>query len=195
MTGFEHPDWRSCSNHCVHGLCVQARNIYVGPLSTAKLTSFLKRLSSQTGGMGKQMVSEDDFCDLDAALDYRNESSIVDEVDCGQLAGEEFRQLDSKVNSAEPTEKCSRKRDITCPLLTTVMMARPDSLGISLNEWVNQGNSLSRADVSVAIIHLRRRRMYNKALQVHFPCLKDFHLTGGTIILSKIDFNKKIQLG
>ncbi|KAG0468396.1 hypothetical protein HPP92_017724 [Vanilla planifolia] len=40
MTGFEHPDWRSCSNHCVHGLCVQARNIYVGPLSTAKLTSF-----------------------------------------------------------------------------------------------------------------------------------------------------------
>ncbi|KAG0468455.1 hypothetical protein HPP92_017783 [Vanilla planifolia] len=46
------------------------------------------------------------------------------------------------------------------------MMARPDSLGISLNEWVNQGNSLSRADVSVAIIHLRRRRMYNKALQL-----------------------------
>ncbi|KAH0459195.1 hypothetical protein IEQ34_012009 [Dendrobium chrysotoxum] len=160
-----HSNAESWTHHQDYGLCVYTKKFFFGPFSTIRSNLMYRTLSSQAGDLTIHMLDEQGFSDSNATFDHNKNGSIVDGMDIGQLVQEELPEIDSKASSIEPVEKRSRDRDVASPLVMALMKAPYNSISITLNDWVQHGNTLDRSEISVAMIYLRRRRLYDKALQ------------------------------
>uniref|UniRef100_A0A5B7BFB6 Pentacotripeptide-repeat region of PRORP domain-containing protein n=1 Tax=Davidia involucrata TaxID=16924 RepID=A0A5B7BFB6_DAVIN len=59
----------------------------------------------------------------------------------------------------------SRTKKASLELFEVIISASGESIDSALQKWMEEGNSLDRPEISLAMLNLRKRRMYGKALQ------------------------------
>lgn len=122
---------------------------------------------------------EEGFSELEtAASEAVQESNIEDENDDELIsepepsgdnddnddpAQSDLESLDTESDSAE---KMSRKNRMFSELFKTIIAAPGLSISSALDKFAEDGKDLSRAEISAAMLNLRNRRMYGRALQV-----------------------------
>lgn len=138
-------------------------------------------LSSQAGAesSGEEDDLEDGFSKLETPptaevvqasnANDENEDELVSgpEISDDEADIEPFQnELELSEIETDPNDKLSpRKRDVSA-LFKAILEFPGLSVHSALDKWVKEGNDLSRAEISLAMINLRRRRMFGRALQV-----------------------------
>uniref|UniRef100_A0A0A0LBP0 PROP1-like PPR domain-containing protein n=1 Tax=Cucumis sativus TaxID=3659 RepID=A0A0A0LBP0_CUCSA len=121
-------------------------------------------LSTQAGAenSGEEDNVEDSFSELDETLPITRSEIAGDDdnvVDDGTQ-----NELDLLEGETELAEKKSSKWRPS-ELFNAIWKASVLSVPSALDKWVSEGKDLSRAEISLAMLHLRKRRMFGKALQ------------------------------
>uniref|UniRef100_A0A0A0LFH0 PROP1-like PPR domain-containing protein n=1 Tax=Cucumis sativus TaxID=3659 RepID=A0A0A0LFH0_CUCSA len=121
-------------------------------------------LSTQAGAenSGEEDNVEDGFSELDEALPTTR-SEIADDDDDIVDDGSQ-NELDLLEGETVLAEKKSSKW-VPSELTKVIWNAPGLSVASALDKWVSEGNELSRSDISLTMMSLRRRRMFGKALQ------------------------------
>ena len=124
-------------------------------------------LSSQAGAENSE--KEDDLEDGFSELE---ENKTADENEEDRTSGSEIDvdddddDDDDDVDDTQDAENISTKR-APSELFKAISSSPGLSVPSALDKWVSEGKELSRADISLAMLNLRRRRMFGKALQVN----------------------------
>lgn len=138
--------------------------------------------SSQAGAKssGEDDDLEDEFSELEtpSSAQAKQTSNVADESD-GELISEpelsdedvdveEPSQNELELSDAEtdPIEKKSSRRRAQSELFNAIMASPGLSIHSALDKWVEEGNNVSRPEILLAMLNLRKRRMYGRALQV-----------------------------
>lgn len=126
--------------------------------------SFLSKraLSSNAGTKSDQEedVLEDGFSELGSSKSAQDTTSSDD--DEGKLSADEEEELE--LDLIDDSNKTVEKKP--SELFKTIVSAPGLSIGSALDKWVEEGNEITRVEVAKAMLQLRRRRMYGRALQV-----------------------------
>ncbi|XVE60973.1 hypothetical protein DITRI_Ditri06bG0003500 [Diplodiscus trichospermus] len=134
-------------------------------------------LSSQAGA---ESDLEDGFSELEtpAKAETKENHLAQDETEDGlvsdpELSGDEEDVEETGSNELELSEadtarsgKKSSTRRTPSELFQAIMSAPGLSVHKALDKWLEEGKDLSRAEISAAMLNLRKRRMYGRALQV-----------------------------
>lgn len=134
--------------------------------------------SSQAGAKSSgEDDLEDGFSELETPSSAEVNQDVEDESDDEltsepELADddvEEASQIELELSDTEtdPSEKKTPRKRSQSALFKAILAASGSSFHSALDKWVEQGNELSRAEISLAMLNLRRRRMYGRALQVN----------------------------
>ncbi|KAL4273360.1 hypothetical protein GQ457_13G010970 [Hibiscus cannabinus] len=136
-------------------------------------------LSSQAGAESSE--EEDDFEDgfseletpanAETKADHIVKDETEDVLDSDKELSSDFEETASNELELLETEtdvrdKKSSSRRTTSELFKAIISAPGISIYKALDKWVEEGNSISRTEVSSAILNLRKRRMYGRALQL-----------------------------
>lgn len=141
-----------------------------------EISSLSKRALSSNAGT-KSDEDEDDledgFSELESSKSSQETSSDDSEDDElapeGKLSAdeddaEEEEDLELDLIETDDSRKTVEKKP--SELFKTIVSAAGLSVGSALDKWVEEGNEINRIEVSKAMLQLRRRRMYGRALQV-----------------------------
>ncbi|CAA2956235.1 Hypothetical predicted protein [Olea europaea subsp. europaea] len=126
---------------------------------------------------------EDAFSELEghptvsgATLEDNAEDENGDELISGPELSEEVPSDDDMLvtenevevldNETNVSEKVSSRKMGTSALARAILGAPASSLGKFLDKWVAEGNEVTRLEVLLAMLTLRKRRLYGKALQL-----------------------------
>lgn len=101
----------------------------------------------------EDLISEPELSDADSADDPSE--AAPDELD---LSDDEPSDMSSK--------KVARKKTFGSPLFKVIMESPRQSINSAIDKWVEEGATLGRTVISVAMLNLRKRRMFGRALQV-----------------------------
>ncbi|XVE95753.1 hypothetical protein REPUB_Repub02eG0126700 [Reevesia pubescens] len=139
-------------------------------------------LSSQAGAesSGEENDLEDGFSELetpanaDTKENHTAHEETEDVLDSDQeLSGDEenveetaSNELDLLEADADASDRKSSTRRTTSELFKAIVSAPGLSVHKVLDKWCEEGKDLSRAEISVAMLNLRKRRMYGRALQL-----------------------------
>lgn len=74
--------------------------------------------------------------------------------------------LESLDIESDPAKKNLRKNRMFSELFKTIIAAPGLSIKSALDKFVEEGKDLNHAEISVAMLNLRKRKMYRRALQV-----------------------------
>lgn len=157
----------------------------VSSIRFASSRSFLwsRKLSSEAGAKSsdKEDDLEDGFSDLevppetDNAEDVKKKEGDEDLLSEGEIAVEEEEESDEVVDNSidlsdtesdAKSDKILRKKNLASPLFKIIMDSPRHNMSAALEKWVEEGNELGRSEVFVALLNLRKRKLYAKALQV-----------------------------
>ncbi|KAI7739322.1 hypothetical protein M8C21_029389 [Ambrosia artemisiifolia] len=107
----------------------------------------------------------DGFSELeDPTADEVQEKNVEDESDNVIVSEPELSEdEDNEINVPEKTRKPKRAFSV---LFKAIMDSPAGPAQKALDKWLEKGETISRSDVSVAMLELRNRRMFNKALQM-----------------------------
>ncbi|XP_073043168.1 pentatricopeptide repeat-containing protein At1g80270, mitochondrial-like [Primulina eburnea] len=94
------------------------------------------------------LISESDASEEDAAVGY------MDNV---------FSELGTEVDGGEKKSSTTRA---TLPLTEAILAARPLTIYKVLDKWVEEGNKVTRKEVTSTFLHLRKRKLFLKALKL-----------------------------
>ncbi|XP_059462784.1 pentatricopeptide repeat-containing protein At1g80270, mitochondrial-like [Corylus avellana] len=138
--------------------------------------------SSQAGAKssGEEDELEDGFSELempssavanqDGNVEDESDDELISEpelsydgVDIEEPSQNELELLDSEI---DPSEKKAFKKKAKSALFNAILAAPGLSVHNALDKWVEEGNDLSRTEISLAMLNLRKRRMYGRALQL-----------------------------
>ncbi|KAG6694445.1 hypothetical protein I3842_09G048700 [Carya illinoinensis] len=133
--------------------------------------------SSQAGAKSSgEDDLEDGFSELETPSSVEVNQDVEDESDDEsssepELADddvEEASQIELELSDIEtdPREKKTPRKRAQSALFKAILAASGSSFHNVLDKWVEEGNELSRAEISLAMLNLRRRRMYGRALQL-----------------------------
>lgn len=136
-------------------------------------------LSSQAGveSSGEENDLENGFSELETPVDaetkknYISQDETVDELVSDQEFSGDEESASTELELAAgtetgPSDKRSFTRRTTSELFRAIVSAPGLSVGQALDKWLEEGKDLSRAEISVAVLNLRKRHMYGRALQV-----------------------------
>lgn len=134
-------------------------------------------LSSQAGAesSGEEDDLEEGFSELETPATNAVQKSIAeDEKEYGLISESELsgdhddieNDLELSETETEPSRKPTPTKRKFSKLFKAIMDAPDISINSALTKYVEEGNDLSRAEISLAMTHLRTRRMYGKALQL-----------------------------
>lgn len=140
------------------------------------MSSMSKRLLSSSAGTKSDQEEDDDledgFSELEnskSGQESTTSSSDESDVDEGKLSADEEEELELDLTETDDSRKTLEKKQ--SELFKAIVSAGGLSVGSALDKWVEEeGNEISRTDVAKAMLQLRRRRMYGRALQVNFTC-------------------------
>lgn len=137
-----------------------------------------RSFSSQAGtkSSGEEDSNSDDgFSELESstATEAIQEVNIVDEsVSEHELSEEDLDGEDVEApqellsdTEAEISKRKSPRNRVSSALFNAIVAAPTLSVSKIMDKWV-EGNSMTREEVAAAMLNLRKRRMYGKALQV-----------------------------
>jgi len=127
--------------------------------------------SSQVGKGSKDVADapEEGFSELESVLSSNN-----GEVEEHLASEDEFSELDAPDNSAEAdadpylSEAEIEKEEAhnASRLYQTVLSCKDHALPTSLEQWLADGNVLTREEVVITFLQLRKRRMFRRLLKV-----------------------------
>nr|CAD1821994.1 unnamed protein product [Ananas comosus var. bracteatus] len=129
----------------------------------------IRNLCSQSGAntdLRQERGKVDKFADNEGNKQLLIEQEIPDD----ESEADEAEAIDNvlRVSNDETDFSISKKFEgkyLKPPLFKVIMEASWESLSTVLNIWVEEGNSLGRDEISVALHGLRKRQLYGKALQ------------------------------
>lgn len=129
-----------------------------------------RSLSSEAGA--KSAGEEDDLenRNLDLETPKGTSSDSEDGLQSEEeLSGDEGdiegAELELDVPDSEAGKKAVSKR--SSELFEAIVSVSGLSVGSALDKWVEDGKEINRTEIANAMLQLRRRRMYGRALQVH----------------------------
>ncbi|KAF3522320.1 hypothetical protein F2Q69_00049863, partial [Brassica cretica] len=139
------------------------------------MSSMSKRLLSSSAGTKSDQEEDDDledgFSELEnskSGQESTTSSSDDSDVDEGKLSADdedEEEELELDLTETDDSRKTLEKKQ--SELFKAIVSAGGLSVGSALDKWVeDEGNEISRTDVAKAMLQLRRRRMYGRALQM-----------------------------
>ncbi|MED6112329.1 hypothetical protein PIB30_060729 [Stylosanthes scabra] len=134
--------------------------------SSPKLTVSRRELSSQADANSK---NNDDG--LDEALSYELQTQGIndEETDLGD-DDEDVKKPQDEMELSDtendPTDKKSRHRKGLSKLFMEIIKAPGLSVRSILDKWIEEGKDISREEISLTLVNLRRRKMYVRALQL-----------------------------
>ncbi|WCJ33384.1 PENTATRICOPEPTIDE REPEAT 596 [Euphorbia peplus] len=137
-----------------------------------------RSLSSQAGAETSESDDsdsddlEDGFSDLEAPADKTgeshqlagNEDELVSEPEVSDDEDSDDEDVGSQLDLADLGEKVPAKRKIS-EVFQAILSAPSKPVSEVMNKWVEEGKDLDRASISLAMLNLRKRRMFGKALQ------------------------------
>ncbi|KAL2464584.1 Pentatricopeptide repeat-containing protein [Forsythia ovata] len=113
-----------------------------------------------SGAVSEDNAGDENDDELISGPELSEEESSGDEM---QGTQNELEVLD---NETDVAEKVSLRRMGTSALARAILAAPASSLGKFLEKWVAEGNEVNRLEVVLAMLALRKRRLYGKALQL-----------------------------
>ncbi|KAA8537351.1 hypothetical protein F0562_026962 [Nyssa sinensis] len=119
---------------------------------------------------GEELVSEAELSDDDVPEISANDLDISDAV-----MGANGENSHTEIASLE--------------LFEVIISASGESINNALQKWIEGGNSLDRPEISLAMLNLRKRRMYGKALQ-----LLDWLEANKQLELTERDYASRVDL-
>lgn len=122
-------------------------------------TTGRRSLSSDAGA--RSSGEEDDLESIETSLHSEEELSC----DEGDIEGAELELL----SEAGKTPGSRRSSE----LFKAIVSVSGLSVATAIDKWVEEGKEINRTEIANAMLQLRRRRMYGRALQVHIAFL--FH--------------------
>ncbi|CAA7042343.1 unnamed protein product [Microthlaspi erraticum] len=124
-----------------------------------------RALSSNAGTKSDQEDDlEDGFSELENAKETSSSSSDDDsEDDETKLSADEEEEELDLIETDDGIKTVQKKPS---ELFNTIVSAAGLSIGSALDKYVEEGNEINRFEVSKAILQLRKRRMYGRALQM-----------------------------
>ncbi|MED6204003.1 hypothetical protein PIB30_005008 [Stylosanthes scabra] len=126
--------------------------------SSPKFTMSRRELSSQADAN-----STNNDNDLDEALSYDEETDLGDDDEYIKKPQDEIELSDTE---NDPTVKKSRRRNALSKLFMEIMKAPGLSVSSVLDKWIEEGKDISREEISLTLLNLRRRKMYGRSLQL-----------------------------
>lgn len=163
--------------------CLSLKRFYHATYASSKFSFDRHSFSSQAGAKssGEEDDLEDGFSELetpsspeanqDSNIQDENDDELIsepevsdDDVDGEEPSQNELELLDIDIN---PSEKRASKRRAQSKLFDAILSAPGLSVHSALDKWVEEGNDFSRAEVSLAMLNLRKRKMFGRALQVN----------------------------
>nr|CAD1829038.1 unnamed protein product [Ananas comosus var. bracteatus] len=141
----------------------------VSSIRFASSRSFLwsRKLSSEAGAKSsdKEDDLEDGFSDLEGDEDLLSEGEIAveEEEESNEVVDNSIDLSDTE--SDAKSDKILRKKNLASPLFKIIMDSPRHNMSAALEKWVEEGNELGRSEVFVALLNLRKRKLYAKALQ------------------------------
>ncbi|KAL1330512.1 hypothetical protein HN51_047757 [Arachis hypogaea] len=135
--------------------------------SSPKFIMSRRELSSQADA---NSMNNDD--DLDEALSYELQTrGINDEVetdlgDDDENVNKSHDEMELSDTEIDPIEKKSLRSKHLSKIFTAIIKAPGLSVRSALDKWIEEGKDISRQEISLALVNLRRRKMYGRALQL-----------------------------
>ncbi|PKA66358.1 Pentatricopeptide repeat-containing protein [Apostasia shenzhenica] len=118
---------------------------------------------------------EDGFSDLEVPPEVDKVEELADKLDDESVSDRDDSDIDGdeaaedalRLSEAETDsgEKGLARKSQSSPFLKIILDASRPSLTSSLDQWVGEGNPVGRAEISLALLNLRKRRLFGKALQ------------------------------
>uniref|UniRef100_A0A5B6YHF9 Putative Pentatricopeptide repeat-containing protein isoform 1 n=1 Tax=Davidia involucrata TaxID=16924 RepID=A0A5B6YHF9_DAVIN len=109
---------------------------------------------------------------LESNVEDENEDELISEPELSEGDDEddavEEPQNELELSDAETdvTENRSPRKRVPSALFKAIAAAPGLSVHNVLDKWAEEGNDLTRAEISLAMLNLRKRRMYGRALQL-----------------------------
>ncbi|KAA8517948.1 hypothetical protein F0562_015422 [Nyssa sinensis] len=144
-----------------------------------------RSFSSQAGAKSSGEVDddlEDGFSELESPAsaeailesnaEDENEDELISEPEPSEGDDEDAaveepqNELELSDTETDVTEKRSPRKGVPSALFKAIVAAPGLSVHNVLDKWVEEGNDLTRAEISLAMLNLRKRRMYGRALQL-----------------------------
>ncbi|WJX11056.1 hypothetical protein P8452_01712 [Trifolium repens] len=135
-----------------------------------KFTVSRRELSSQADSSSKKEDDDDNDGDDNDGLEIEDhlaepDLSDGDDGDDGGKLQDELDLSDTESGPAEEERK-SRSAKSRSELFKAIVSVSGLSVDSALNKWVEKGKDLSRQEITLALINLRKRKMYGRAFQV-----------------------------
>ncbi|XP_028122223.1 pentatricopeptide repeat-containing protein At1g80270, mitochondrial-like [Camellia sinensis] len=108
----------------------------------------------------------------DSNVDGENEDELISEPELSEEEDDDDgveepqNELELSDTEADVTEKRSPPKRAFSTLFQAIVDAPGLSVQSTLDKYVEEGNDLSRSEISLAMLNLRKRRMYVRALQL-----------------------------
>ncbi|XP_061364803.1 pentatricopeptide repeat-containing protein At1g80270, mitochondrial-like [Gastrolobium bilobum] len=140
--------------------------------ASLKFTVSRRELSSQANAGSTKEDDDDDledgFSELETPAGDGNENLLTSDTDLSDDNEdvEEPRNELSDNEIDEPTKKKPPSGRVEVELFKEIVKAPGLSVHSALDKWVEEGKELSREEISQAMLALRRRNMYGRALQL-----------------------------
>ncbi|CAO2192716.1 unnamed protein product [Urochloa humidicola] len=154
--------------HCQKACCRRNPKLPAVRLSFSSSPFTLSRsFSSQAGASSgnNDDALEDGFSDLEVPPDAdKKDAGLTSEDSSDEDAADEIGLPD--VDADAKPEKAGMNRASDSTLLKAVLETPRHEVPKALKKWVNEGNVLDRGELFFVLLNLRRRRWFDKALQV-----------------------------
>ncbi|XP_057947806.1 pentatricopeptide repeat-containing protein At1g80270, mitochondrial-like [Malania oleifera] len=166
--------------------CFLLKKYYHATHAFPKFSVWRHHFSSEASAKssGEEDGLEDGFSELETSAtadvgreitDNGNEDELIsepefssdDEVEGGNLESRSQNELELSDTETVVSEKKPDSKRVPSELFKAVMAAPGLSIHNALDKWVEEGKELSRAEISLAMLNLRKRRMYGRALQLY----------------------------
>nr|XP_012571138.2 pentatricopeptide repeat-containing protein At1g80270, mitochondrial-like [Cicer arietinum] len=139
--------------------------------ASPKFTVSRRELSSQADASctkdddnDEEMEMEDPLIELEVDGDRDSVESQTDLFEGDKDGGKQHNELELSDTESDLDAKNSESRNKRSELFKAVVNGPVDS---ALNKWVEKGKELSRQEITLALLNLRKRKMYGRALQVN----------------------------
>ncbi|XP_027364234.1 pentatricopeptide repeat-containing protein At1g80270, mitochondrial-like isoform X2 [Abrus precatorius] len=155
------------SHQTTYGRLMSTNKFYYTGCASPKFSVSRRELSSRAGASSTKEEDndlEDGFLELkEHESENEYEASLSDGHEDGEQPHDELELSDAEI---DPSEKKSQAGKIESELFRTILNAPGLAVRPALDKWVKKGNELSRKDISLALLNLRKRKMYGRALQL-----------------------------
>ncbi|GLT28024.1 hypothetical protein SLA2020_029820 [Shorea laevis] len=170
------------SSEAIPGTCISLLRFYHSRHASSNIYIGRCALSSKAGAesKGEEVDLEDGFSELETPAsaegnDYasagdENEDELVSEPEHPGDDEDVEEPVENELELSEietiPNEKKTSKRGAYSELFEAIVSGPGNSVHKALEKWVEEGKELSREEISLAMLNLRKRKMFGRALQL-----------------------------